>query len=93
MVESLDPHSEFLELRTTRSSRRISAASLAGSHPGGTRDKQSRGHRTDRGTPGDRAGILRGDEILSIDGKSVERDSGHDDVVSACVERQKPRWL
>jgi carboxyl-terminal processing protease len=41
------------------------------------------------GSPGERAGILRGDEIIAVDGKAIERDTNMNDVVD--LLRGKPQ--
>ena len=90
MVESLDPHSEFLE------SADYSALEeeLSGDFSGiGVQVEKFK----DRfvviapiaGTPGDRAGIQRGDELVSIDGRALARDDSMDDLVQRL--RGKPR--
>lgn len=82
MVESLDPHSEFLESKDNKELEE----DLSGEFGGigiqvETREGKVVVIAPIAGTPGERAGIQRGDEIVSIDGKSVERDGARDDVV------------
>jgi carboxyl-terminal processing protease len=45
------------------------------------------------GTPGERAGILRGDVIVSIDGKAVDTNSTMDGIVSRLRGKPKTRVL
>src|ERR1051326_1330260 len=82
MVESLDPHSEFLESKNNKELEEDLSGEFGGV---GIQVETRKGKVTViapiAGTPGERAGILRGDEIVSIDGKPVEKDNGHDDVV------------
>ncbi|QYM80808.1 S41 family peptidase [Horticoccus luteus] len=84
MVESLDPHSEFLE----SSDYQELEEELTGDFSGiGVQVEKVK----DRfvvvapiaGTPGDRAGITRGDEILGVDGKLLSRD----DTMETMVQR------
>ncbi|MEO7415217.1 MAG: S41 family peptidase [Opitutaceae bacterium] len=82
MVESLDPHSEFLEVKDNKELEE----DLSGEFGGIGIQVETRANKVVviapiAGTPGERAGILRGDEIVSIDGKSVERDGTREDVV------------
>lgn len=82
MVESLDPHSEFLESKKNKELEE----DLSGEFGGIGIQVETRANKVVviapiAGTPGERAGILRGDEIVSIDGKSVEREGARDDVV------------
>jgi carboxyl-terminal processing protease len=82
MVESLDPHSEFLESKDNAEL----AEDLNGEFGGiGVEVEQ----RQDRivvvapmpGSPGAKAGILRGDEIVSVDGKTLARGESMDAVI------------
>lgn len=82
MVESLDPHSEFLESKDNKELEE----DLSGEFGGigiqvETREGKVVVIAPIAGTPGERAGIQRGDEIVSIDGKAVEREGARDDVV------------
>lgn len=82
MVESLDPHSEFLESKDNKELEE----DLSGEFGGIGIQVETRANKVVviapiAGTPGERAGILRGDEIVSIDGKLVERDGTREDVV------------
>jgi carboxyl-terminal processing protease len=74
MVGSLDPHSEFLDAD--------SIPAVAGRHGGPVRRAGPRGGDEGRfvtvvapmeDTPGFRAGILSGDRIIKVEGKSVEK--------------------
>jgi carboxyl-terminal processing protease len=82
MVESLDPHSEFLESKDNAEL----AQDLNGEFGGiGVEVEQ----RHDRivvvapmpGSPGARAGILRGDEVVSVDGHVLAKGEAMDSVV------------
>jgi carboxyl-terminal processing protease len=82
MVESLDPHSEFLESKDNKELEE----DLSGEFGGIGIQVETRGGKVVviapiAGTPGERAGILRSDEIVSIDGKLVEKEGARDDVV------------
>jgi carboxyl-terminal processing protease len=82
MVESLDPHSEFLESKSNRELEE----DLSGEFGGIGIQVETRANKVVviapiAGSPGERAGILRGDEIVTIDGKSIERDGTREDVV------------
>jgi carboxyl-terminal processing protease len=82
MVEALDPHSEFLEVKSNRELEE----DLSGEFGGIGIQVETRANKVVviapiAGTPGERAGILRGDEIVTIDGKSIERDGTREDVV------------
>jgi carboxyl-terminal processing protease len=82
MVESLDAHSEFLE----KDSRAGFEEDLSGEFGGVGIQVETRQNRIiviapTAGGPGERAGIQRGDEILSIDGRAAEA-GGLDNVVS-----------
>ena len=82
MVESLDPHSEFLESEDNKEFKE----DLDGEFGGIGIEVETRHDRVVviapiAGSPGEKAGILRGDEIRSIDGHPVERGSGMDAVV------------
>lgn len=82
MVETLDPHSEFLEARHHQEFEE----DLTGEFGGVGLQVETRQNRVIviapmAGTPGERAGILRGDEIVSIDGQSIGAEVDLDDVV------------
>lgn len=82
MVENLDPHSEFLEARDYREVDEEMKGKFGGI---GVSVEMRKGRvvviAPIAGTPGDRAGILRGDEIVQVDGKGVEKGSTMDTVV------------
>lgn len=89
MVEALDPHSEFLE----KASHDQVEEDLSGEFGGIGVQVETRQNRVVviapmAGTPGERAGIRRGDEIVSIDGQAVAT-GGVDAVVSRL--RGRPR--
>jgi carboxyl-terminal processing protease len=90
MVEALDPHSEFLE----KQAHEEFEEEITGEFGGVGIQVETRHNRVVviaplAGTPGERAGIQRGDEVVSIDGKSVESGNGTDGVVARL--RGKPR--
>ena len=90
MVESLDPHSEFLEAKDNEEFEE----DLSGEFGGVGLQVETRQNRVVviaplAGTPGERAGIQRGDEIVTIDGKPVETNASIDTVVSRL--RGKPK--
>ncbi len=83
MVEALDPHSEFLEAKHHQEFEE----DLTGEFGGVGLQVETRQSRVIviapmAGTPGERAGIQRGDEIVSIDGKSIGAEVDLDDVVA-----------
>jgi carboxyl-terminal processing protease len=90
MIETLDPHSEFLE----RKDNEEFEEDLTGEFGGVGIQVETRQNRIVviaplAGTPSERAGIRRGDEIISIDGKPVETSGNIDGIVSRL--RGKPR--
>ncbi len=90
MVESLDPHSEYLEKKNNEEFEE----DLVGEFGGIGIQVETRGGKAVviapiAGTPGERAGIQRGDIIASIDGKAVEGGNAVDNVVSQL--RGKPK--
>ncbi|HVS52649.1 MAG TPA: S41 family peptidase [Opitutaceae bacterium] len=90
MIESLDPHSEFLEAKDNEEFEE----DLNGEFGGigitvETRDNRIIVIAPLAGTPGERAGIQRGDEIVSIDGKTVDAGGSVDAVVERL--RGKPK--
>ncbi len=90
MVESLDPHSEFLEAKDNREFEE----DITGEFGGVGLQVETRENRiviiaTLADTPSERAGIQRGDEIVSIDGKPVSAGGNVDGVVSRL--RGKPK--
>lgn len=83
LVGSLDPHSEFLEAEDFKHFE----DDLDGEFGGigvqvELRDEKVVIIAPIAGTPGERAGILRGDEIISVDGRSVSEKSPMDDAIS-----------
>jgi carboxyl-terminal processing protease len=82
MVETLDPHSEFLEARDYRELDEEMSGKFGGI---GIQVELRKGHvivvSPIAGTPGERAGILRGDEIVRVDDKPIEKSSTMDGVI------------
>lgn len=92
LVEGLDPHSEFLEAKDNREFEE----DLTGEFGGIGIQVETRQGRVVvvapmAGTPGERAGIQRGDEIVSIDGKPVETSGSSDGVVGRLRGKPKTR--
>ena len=90
MLEALDPHSEFLEAKDNREFEE----DLTGEFGGVGLQVETRQSRVVviailAGTPSERAGVQRGDEIVSIDGKAIENSSNVDSIVSRL--RGKPK--
>ncbi|MSU48563.1 MAG: S41 family peptidase [Opitutus sp.] len=90
MIEALDPHSEFLEKKTNEEFEE----DLTGEFGGVGIQVETRQNRIVviaplAGTPGERAGIQRGDEIVSIDGKAVDSGGSIDGIVGRL--RGKPK--
>lgn len=82
MVETLDPHSEYLESKDNAELE----DDLNGEFGGVGVQVEAREGRIVviapiPGTPGDRAGIRQGDEIRTIDGRGVEKTVTMSDVV------------
>jgi carboxyl-terminal processing protease len=82
MVDSLDPHSQYLEAKDFAELEE----DLSGEYGGiGIEVELHKGAfsvvNPIAGSPGDKAGILLGDEIVSIDGKPVEHDVPMDKIV------------
>jgi carboxyl-terminal processing protease len=82
MVDSLDPHSEYLESKDNEELEE----DLDGEYGGiGVEVEMHKGAFSVisplPGSPGDRAGIRLGDEILSIDGKPVDHAVPMDNIV------------
>lgn len=90
MVEALDPHSEFLEAKDNQEFEEDLVGEFGGI---GIQVETRQGKAVVitplAGTPGERAGIQRGDVIVSIDGKAVETNSTMDGIVSKL--RGKPK--
>ncbi len=90
MVETLDPHSEYLEAKDNAEFEE----DLTGEFGGVGLQVETRQNRIVviaplAGTPGERAGIQRGDEITSIDGKTLDANTNIDSVVNKL--RGKPK--
>ncbi len=90
MVESLDPHSEYLEAKDNQQLEE----DLSGEFGGigvevEVRDKRIVVVAPIQGTPGERAGIRRGDQITSIEGKRLGADANVSDVADQL--RGKPK--
>ena len=82
LVGSLDPHSEFLEAEDFKHFE----DDLDGEFGGigvqvELRDAKVVIIAPIAGTPGERAGILRGDEIISVDGRSLSEKAPMDDAI------------
>jgi carboxyl-terminal processing protease len=82
MVESLDPHSEFLEAKDYAALE----DELSGDFCGIGVQVELRKDRVVvvapiAGTPGERAGIRRGDEIVGVDGHGLDKNAPMDSVV------------
>lgn len=89
VVEALDPHSEFLEAKYFRELEEDMSSEFGGI---GVQVELRKGRvyvvTPLPGAPGERAGIRRGDEIMSIDGDALEKPR-MDDVVEKL--RGKPQ--
>jgi carboxyl-terminal processing protease len=91
MIETLDPHSQFLEKKDNEEFEE----DLTGEFGGVGIQVETRQNRIVviaplAGTPSERAGIQRGDEIVSIDGKPVDTS---DEIVSRLRGKPKTRVL
>ncbi|HYP15572.1 MAG TPA: S41 family peptidase, partial [Opitutus sp.] len=90
MVESLDPHSEFLEAAQFSELEE----QLSGDFSGIGIQVEMRDGRVlviapIANSPAERAGIQRGDEVVAVDGKGIQKDLTMDGVVESL--RGKPR--
>jgi carboxyl-terminal processing protease len=90
MIETLDPHSEFLEAKDNADFEE----DLTGEFGGIGVQVETRDNRVIviaplAGTPGERAGIQRGDEIVSIDGEALDNSNSSDGIIERL--RGKPR--
>lgn len=90
MIEALDPHSEFLEKKHNEEFEE----DLTGEFGGVGVQVETRNNRIVviaplAGGPSERAGVQRGDEIVSIDGKPIETGGNIDGIVSQL--RGKPK--
>lgn len=90
MVESLDPHSEFLESKDYSQLEEELSGDFSGI---GVQVEMRKGRvvviAPIAGSPGERAGIQRGDELVSVDGKVLERGLTMDGVIDRL--RGKPK--
>jgi carboxyl-terminal processing protease len=83
MVESLDPHSEFLEAKEFKSLDEEMRGDFGGiGIQVEARDKRFVVISPIAGSPSEKAGIMRGDEIVSIDGSPIAPSQGMDEIVS-----------
>jgi carboxyl-terminal processing protease len=94
MIETLDPHSEFLEKKDNEEFEE----DLTGEFGGVGIQVETRQNRIVviaplAGTPSERAGIQRGDEIVSIDGKAVESTGNIDGIVGRLRGKPKTKVL
>lgn len=94
MIEALDPHSEFLEKKSNEEFEE----DLTGEFGGVGIQVETRQNRIVviaplAGTPGERAGIQRGDEIVSIDGKAVDSGGSIDGIVGKLRGKPKTKVL
>jgi len=92
MVETLDPHTEFLEQKDNEEFEE----DITGEFGGVGIQVETRQNRIVviaplAGTPSERAGIQRGDEIVSIDGKAVEPSGSIDGIISRLRGKPKTR--
>ncbi len=82
MVESLDPHSEFLESKDYNQLEEELSGDFSGI---GVQVEMRKGRvvviAPIAGSPGEKAGIQRGDELVSIDGKALEHGISMDGVI------------
>lgn len=92
MIETLDPHSEFLEKKDNEEFEE----DLTGEFGGVGVRVETRNNRVVviaplAGGPSERAGVQRGDEVVSIDGKPVEITGNVDGIVSQLRGKPKTR--
>lgn len=84
MIESLDPHSEFMESNDYREMEEEMSGKFGGI---GIQVEIRQGRvvviAPIAGSPGDRAGILRGDEVVRVDDKAVEKGA----TMNAVIDR------
>jgi len=82
MVESLDPHSEFLEPKDYTELEEQLSGDFSGI---GIQVELRKNHvmviAPIANSPGERAGIQRGDEILAVDGKGLDKSDSMDAVI------------
>jgi len=83
MMDSLDPHSEFLEPRSYQAMQEEIRGRFGGI---GVQVEWRQGRAVVvapmAGSPGERAGILRGDQIVRIEGEELPRTVGLTDIVN-----------
>jgi carboxyl-terminal processing protease len=94
MIETLDPHSEFLEKKDNEEFEE----DLTGEFGGVGVQVETRNNRIVviaplAGTPSERAGIQRGDEIVSIDGKVVDTSGNTDTIITRLRGKPKTKVL
>ncbi len=90
MVDSLDPHSEFLESKDNEELEEDLDGEYGGIGIEVEMHKEAFAVVAPMpGSPGFRAGIVTGDQIVSIDGKALARDTTMESVVNRL--RGKPR--
>lgn len=94
LAESLDPHSEYLDAKHNQEFEE----DLSGEFGGIGVQVESRGGRIlviapIAGTPGERMGVRRGDEIFTINGKALERGTPIDEVVTLLRGKPKTKVL
>lgn len=94
MIETLDPHSEFLEKKENDEFEE----DLTGEFGGVGVQVETRNNRIVviaplAGTPSERAGIQRGDEIVSIDGKAVDPAGNTDAIIGRLRGKPKTKVL
>jgi carboxyl-terminal processing protease len=94
MIETLDPHSEFLEKKDNEEFEE----DLTGEFGGVGVQVETRNNRIVviaplAGTPSERAGIQRGDEIVSIDGKAVDAGGNADSIIGRLRGKPKTKVL
>lgn len=92
MVETLDPHSEFLESKDYSQLEEELSGDFSGI---GVQVELRKGRivviAPIAGSPGERAGIQRGDELVSIDGKVLERGLSMDGVIDRLRGKAKTK--
>jgi carboxyl-terminal processing protease len=90
LVESLDPHSEFLEAKDYQDLQEEVTSEFVGI---GIQIEYHKDHVVVidpiKDSPSDRAGVKRGDQLVKIDGASVEKNASIDSIVDRL--RGKPK--
>jgi carboxyl-terminal processing protease len=92
MLESLDPHSEFMEARDYQELEEEMSSEFGGIGV----QLELRNNRVVviapiADTPSDRAGIRRGDELVKIDGVRLDKTTSMDDIVTKLRGKPKTR--